>query len=135
MSQRAEQVAQQLRRAVQDVLTRGLNDPRVRGLISVLEVDLSPDFTQAVIRVSVVPEGAGRMTIEGLRSATRHVRSEVAKRVDMRRTPRLEFVLDDSLKRAARVHAALAEVMPEDESTESVDDEQADERRREEPTT
>ncbi|MEM7229906.1 MAG: 30S ribosome-binding factor RbfA [Planctomycetota bacterium] len=117
MNQRSDQVATVMQRALQEILSRGLHDPRVRGLISILSVELAPDFSQATVRVSVVPEEHAALSIKGLRAAGRHLRSELAKKVAMRRVPRLEFVLDDSLKRAARVHKAIAETHDDDDLT------------------
>lgn len=113
MSQRNTQVANMIQRHVQKIISRGLHDPRIRGLISVTEVELATDMSQCTVRVSIMPEEHAALTVKGLRAASRHMRSEVAGQVKLRKMPRLDFVLDDSLKRAARVHAALADVMPE----------------------
>ncbi|MCA9290703.1 MAG: 30S ribosome-binding factor RbfA [Phycisphaerales bacterium] len=108
MSVRADQIAAAMRRGVQDVITRGLNDPRVRGLVSVTRVTLSIDFADAVVYVSVLPEDASELSLHGLRHAAPFIRSELAKRVQLRRIPRIEFRIDRSLKKEAEVLAALA---------------------------
>lgn len=115
MSRHRDQVASVLARAVQGVLSRGLNDPRVRGLASVTRVDVSPDFANAVILVSVMPEEHASRTVHGLRHAAPHIRSEVGKRVRMRRVPHLTFKLDESLKRESRILAAIDSALRSDE--------------------
>jgi ribosome-binding factor A len=115
MSLHTDQVASVLRRAVQQVITRGLNDPRVRGLISVTKVHVSGDLADATVSVSVMPAEQAELTLHGLRHAARHIRTEVGRSVQMRRVPRLSFKLDESLKNEARVIAAINEAVRADE--------------------
>ncbi|MHC4909449.1 MAG: 30S ribosome-binding factor RbfA [Planctomycetota bacterium] len=123
MSQHLDQVASVLQRAIQAVLSRGLNDPRVRGLVSVTGVDLSSDLMQAVVRVSVLPEEHAELTMHGLRSATKHVRSSIARTVELRRVPKLVFKLDTSLKNEAAVQAAINQARRKDDGVpESLED-------------
>jgi ribosome-binding factor A len=112
MSQRTAQIASVIQTAVQRVITRGLNDPRVRGLISVTKVEVSPDLADARVFVSVLPAEHSELTMHGLRSAAGFIQSEIAGEVAARRLPRLSFRLDESLKK----QAALDEAIREDES-------------------
>lgn len=107
MNQRTRQVGAELQRALQDILRRGAHDPRIRGLISITEVNVAPDFAEAVVRVSVLPEKHAELTLTGLNAAAGFFRSEIAQRVAMRRTPRIRFTIDQSLKKQAEVHAAI----------------------------
>lgn len=107
MSQRIEQVASVLHHAVQQVLTRGLHDPRVRGLISVTKVEVSPDLADARVYISVLPAEHAELTLHGLRSAAGYIQREIASEVTARRMPRLSFRLDSSLKKHAMIDAAL----------------------------
>jgi len=107
VSQHSNQVESVLTRAVQEVLSRGLNDPRVRGLVSVTRVVISSDERDATVMISVLPAEYARNTLHGLRHANQHIRTEVGKRVRIRRMPRLQFKLDQSLKVGADVLAAI----------------------------
>jgi ribosome-binding factor A len=102
-----DQISSVLQRAVQEVISRGLNDPRVRGLISVTSVTISEDRREATVRVSVLPAEHAELTMHGLRHATPHVQSKVANTVRARRVPTLHFRLDESLKKQADVLAAI----------------------------
>jgi ribosome-binding factor A len=113
MNTRAAQVASTIRRAVQERLARGLNDPRIRGLISVTKVQVSDDLVDARVFVSILPEEAQTLTMHGLRHAAGHLQGQIAHLLRMRRAPRLTFHLDESLKRLARVDAVLAHVREE----------------------
>lgn len=109
-------VAHTLRGAVEEVLRRGLADPRIRGLISVTGVDLTDDLQDATIRVSIYPAEHQDQTMKGLHAAAAYVRREAAQRMSLRAMPTLRFVLDLSLKRQADVLAAIARARESDES-------------------
>lgn len=115
MSRRVEQMASLLRTAVQEVITRGFQDPRIRGLITVTGVSLSADLKAATITVSVMPEDRQELTMHGLRAAARHIRHEVSERLDLRYTPDLHFRLDTQFKKQAAVFEALSRVAEERE--------------------
>ena len=127
MTHRPEQVNAALHRAVQNVLTRGLNDPRITGLVSVTRVELSNDKRTATVFVSVLPAERSSAVLHGLRSAAMHIRMKLDESIEMRRVPLLEFELDDSLKKQAEVLAAIqrgvereaAETGPESDKAES----------------
>jgi ribosome-binding factor A len=106
-SLRLEQLASLIRRHVQAVLARGLHDPRLRGLISITKVEVAPDLSEAAVHVSVLPAEGGATVVHGLRHAAPRIRAEIGPAVRIRRMPRLEFRLDESLKRQATLEQAL----------------------------
>lgn len=108
MSHRLEKFASTLHRAVQQVISRGLHDPRAGGLISVTKVDVSPDLANAIVFVSVVPEEKQNLTLHALRHAARHIRREAGELMAAKRIPELDFRVDESLKAQAEVFDALA---------------------------
>ncbi len=110
MSRRTDQIASLIRRAVQSRLSRGLNDPRVRGLISVTQVTVAADLSEAVILVSVMPAAHAQLTLRGLQHAAAHLRGELGRTARLRHQPRLTFKLDDSMRHAAEAMAAIMEV-------------------------
>jgi ribosome-binding factor A len=86
-----------------EVFARGLNDPRI-GNITVTSVSVSPDMKAA--RIYFVPFASTKpldQVQEGLRRAGGFLRGEVARRLGLRHTPRLDFVFDESIDRAARL--------------------------------
>jgi ribosome-binding factor A len=115
MSVHTEQISAAIRRTVQEILARGLNDPRVRGLISVTGVRVSSDLRHATVSVSILPEQHAELSMHGLRSASGHLRREVGRRVRMRHVPMIAFELDHSIKREAALSAALARARAADE--------------------
>lgn len=107
MSLRQEQIGSVLKRAISQVLSTRLSDPRITGLISVTRVDVSPDMSNAKVYISVLPEEQAKLSLAGLRSASRHVQRRLKEVVEFRRAPRLEFRLDETLKREADVFADI----------------------------
>ncbi len=119
MTQHASQIASALQRGIQQVLTRGLNDPRVRGMLSVTRVQLSPDLHQATIFVSVLPAEHGALSLHGLRHATAHIRTLVGRSVRIRRMPKFTFRLDESIKKESAVLTAITEARRRDDEMAS----------------
>jgi ribosome-binding factor A len=113
MSHRKEQVASTLQRAVQQVIGRGLNDPRIRGLITVTEVQVPSDLRTATIMISVLPEERQTLTLKGIQDAARHIRREVGELVALNQIPELHFKLDLSLKRQAQAMQAISKAAAE----------------------
>ncbi len=115
MTQRTEQVASTLKRAVQEVLARGLADPRVQGLITITRVDVSGDLANATVYCTVTPQEHEELSLHGLQSASRWVRREVADKVRFRRMPQFRFRIDEKLLKQQEVLASIAEANREDE--------------------
>jgi len=103
---RKQQIESTLKRAIAKVLQQ-LADPRVEGMVTVTAVDVAPDLTQALVHVSILPEKFQKKTIAGLRHAAGHVYSLVCKEVALKTVPKLDFRLDESLKKEAAVFAAI----------------------------
>lgn len=102
-----------LRNAIQAVIDRGIQDPRISGMITVTEVRVSEDFADATILISVLPADRQELTLHGIRSATMHIRREAGKNVDSRKLPRFHFDLDSRTKKQAAVIEALLKVQDE----------------------
>lgn len=115
MTQRTDQVASTLRRATQDILSRGLADPRVQGLITVTRVDVSADLANATLYCTVTPHEHEELSMHGLKSAAKWVRRQVADKVRFRRMPQFRFKIDEQLIRQQEVLASIAEARQEDE--------------------
>jgi ribosome-binding factor A len=96
-------MASLIQRIVQMEILRGIADPRMRGLVTVLGVDMAADLEEASVRVSVLPAEFGSLNIQALNHAASHLRRTVLKESRIRHAPKLRFVL----KRAAEVEAAM----------------------------
>ena len=102
-----------LRQELSDLLLRQVNDPRLTAMVSITEVEVTPDLRYARVFVSVLgsPEEKKNVLI-GLRSATKFLRHELSDRLDLRHVPWLTFFQDDSIERGARILSMLHELEP-----------------------
>jgi ribosome-binding factor A len=106
---RVERMASQIRREVSQMLMGGIKDERVsHGLVSVTSVVVAGDLQHCKIFVSVFGTADDQsQAMEGLASASSFVKGELGRRLKMRRTPELVFVLDRGFERSANVLGIL----------------------------
>lgn len=115
MSQhRLEQVASTLQRALATTLARGLSDPRIRGMVSVSRVEVSPDLRHADVYVTILPQEYEKLTMEGLKSSAIHLGSVIKPSLKMRLVPHFHFKLDTQLKKEMSVLQSIAEARARD---------------------
>lgn len=108
---RPEKVAHLMRREIADILQRRVRDPRVSAMVSVTDVEVTPDLSFARVYVSIMgPEAERAATLEALRHAAGFVRHELGERLDLREVPEVRFVHDESLERGARVEDLLKRI-------------------------
>jgi len=100
------------------VLLRGIKDPRVnQGLISITSVDTSSDLSLTKVYLSVYDLKSKSEFFKGLKSASGYLRSSLGRALSLRHTPQLQFELDKSLERAAKINSILNELeIPPDET-------------------
>lgn len=110
MTRRTERINDLLREEISDLVRLDVKDPRVGGLVSVTEVDISPDLRHAKVFVSVLgSDEQRRNTLEALRAAAHFLQRELRKRITIRRIPELVFLADESLARGARILSLIDE--------------------------
>jgi ribosome-binding factor A len=113
-SRRVQKVAEAIREVVSMAILTELQDPRVRD-VTVTGVEASGDLRFAKVMVSVMgDETRQNLTLRGLQNAAGFLQAKIADRLDLRWTPRLNFVLDQGVKRSIAVARILREVLPDD---------------------
>ena len=111
MAHRLERINSLIRSELSSMLQRQVKDPRLGTFITVTEVSTSPDLRFARVYVtSMADEEERRQTLAGLAAAAGFFRSELAKRLSIRRVPEFTFEWDDSIERGARLLKLLDEV-------------------------
>jgi len=111
---RQKKVAAQIQRIVAVVLQRDVADPRVDGLVSVTRVEMTPDLREGKVYLSVLGGSRTPITVlQGIKSAGRHIQSEVADGLAMRFAPRLTYMLDETLKKQAEILKTIDQAMHE----------------------
>lgn len=84
-------------------LIPSVKDPRVTGMISVTAVDTTPDLKFAKIYISVLDKSDCEQVLKGLKSAAGWLRRELGRTLNLRNTPELTFVRDDSIDKGAHI--------------------------------
>ncbi len=109
-SHRPERVAEAIRQTVAAFLAGGVRDPRI-GFVTVTAAQVSADLAHARVRVSVMgTEEEKAKSLEGLASAARFLRAQLAKELPLRVTPELRFELDRGVEHAQRIDRVLRDL-------------------------
>lgn len=82
---------------------RNLKDPRVSGMVSVTRVDTTNDLRYARVYVSVLDKDREKDVLKGLKSASGFLRRELGHVLQLRCTPELQFIGDDSIRHGAHI--------------------------------
>ncbi len=111
MTHRIEQVNKLIRREIGELFQRGLKDPRLSNFVAVTEVSTSPDLRHAKVFVSHTGNEAEKQEIlMVLGAASGFLRSELARRLKLRRIPELSFRWDDSIKQGDHILKLIDQV-------------------------
>jgi ribosome-binding factor A len=125
-SRRVEKAAEAIREVVSMAILTELQDPRIRD-VTVTYVEVSSDLRHAKVHVSVMgDETHQNLSLRGLQSAAGFLQAKVAKEIDMRYTPKLNFVLDQGVKRSIAVAQILQQVLPPEKPDSDPPSEPAD---------
>ena len=116
------------------IISREIKDPRISPMTSVLQVEVAPDLKTCKAWVSVYGDDQKKKeTMEGLASASGFIRGELARRVNLRNTPMLKFILDDSIAYGVEMSRRIDEVRAADKKAEEEREESEELMEMEEP--
>ncbi len=111
---RMDKVNETLKKEIGTIIDQDLRNQNITGLISVTKVKTAPDFSQARVYISLLNCKSKKNTLEGIKKASGYIRTEIAKRINLRYTPELIFELDESMEYGSRIESILKEIMPEE---------------------
>lgn len=109
---RVERVQEQIMRELAQLVRTGLKDPRA-GIITINEVALTRDYSHATIYYTVLDDAQKEITAEALKHAKGFLRSELAKKISIFRTPELHFEYDESMERGMSLSQLIEQVAQE----------------------
>ena len=94
-------MARVIRESVSDTIANRLSDPRIQGIVSVTEVDISPDLRNADVFLSIMAtdEKHRRRTLEAIQHAGRHIQARLGRKMTSKFCPRLHFCEDTKLSK------------------------------------
>ena len=110
-------------RELSNIIRAEIKDPRINPMTSVVATEVSPDLKICKAYISVLgDEQSQKDTIMGLKSAEGYIRSLLAKNVNLRNTPEITFVMDQSIEYGVNMSRKIDEVMTRDAAGETNED-------------
>ena len=104
-------INEEVMRELSNIIRLEVKDPRISPVTSVVSVEVAPDLKTCKAYISVLGDDeAVKKTIEGLKSSAGFIRRELAHRVNLRNTPEITFVSDQSIAYAAKMSKLIDEV-------------------------
>lgn len=118
----------EVQREISKLISREIKDPRISQMVSVVAVEVAPDLKHAKVFISVLgDEESQKDTLAGLKSASPFMRAQLAKTINLRNTPELAFVMDQSIEYGVAMSKLIDEVNKDmvdkdlEEKTEEMD--------------
>ena len=101
-------------RVLAEIIRGGIKDPRIAPMTSVVAVEVAPDLKTCKAWISVYgDEKAQADTLAGLNSAEGYIRSQLAKTINLRNTPEITFIMDQSIAYGVNMSKLIDEVNKE----------------------
>ena len=110
-SNKMTRINEEVLRELSNILRGEIKDPRISPMCSVVAVEVAPDLKSAKAYISVLgDEAAQKSTMEGLKSSAGFIRRKLAENVNLRNTPEMTFILDQSIEYGVRMSRMIDEV-------------------------
>ena len=104
-------INQEVQKELSMLIVRELKDPRIHPMTSIVNVEVAPDLKTAKVYISVLGDTtAQKDTLAGLKSAAPFLRTQLAKGINLRNTPELFFVVDQSIEYGVTMSKLIDEV-------------------------
>ncbi|MEG0962904.1 MAG: 30S ribosome-binding factor RbfA [Lachnospiraceae bacterium] len=93
------------------IIRSEIKDPRINSMTSVVAVEVAPDLKTCKAYISVLgDEESQKNTLAGLKSAEGYIRSKIAKNINLRNTPEIKFILDQSIEYGVNMSKLIDDV-------------------------
>lgn len=107
----------EVQKELSSIIRNEIKDPRIHTMTSVMAVEVAPDLKTCKAYISVLgDEEAKKATIQGLKSAEGYIRRTLAKNMNMRNTPEIRFLLDESIEYGVHMSRLIDDVARKDAS-------------------
>ncbi len=108
----------EVQRVLAEIIRGEIKDPRISPWTSVVAVEVAPDLKSCKAWISVLgDEETRKATLEGLKSAEGYIRRQLARTVNLRNTPQISFIMDQSIEYGVNMSKKIDEVMAQDLET------------------
>ena len=109
-SNRMNKIDEELKKEISNIISTELKNPHLTGLISVSKVKTTPDLRYAKVYVTMINEKSKKENLSILKKSSGFIRSEIAKKINLRYTPELVFEFDESLEYGTRIDEILKNI-------------------------
>lgn len=110
----------EVQRVLAEIIRGEIKDPRISPWTSVVAVEVAPDLKSCKAWISVLGDEEARMgTLQGLKSAEGFIKRQLAKIVNLRNTPEITFVMDQSIEYGVNMSRRIDEVMAQNARDDS----------------
>lgn len=120
----------EVQRELSKIISTEIKDPRINPMTSVVGVEVAPDLKNAKVFISVLgDEESKNETYAGLKSAAPYMRSQLAKTINLRNTPELTFIMDQSIEYGVNMSKLIDDVtkdIKDTDNNEGVENEDSD---------
>jgi ribosome-binding factor A len=107
-----------MKKELGDIIGRKLKDPRI-GFVTVTGVEVTGDLQQATVFISVFGDDEQKeQTLRGLAKASGFIRTEIGKRIRLRKTPEISFKFDESIEYGSRIETLLTDIKSSDDESD-----------------
>ena len=118
-------VSGEVQKVLSEIIRGEIKDPRISPLTSVVQVYVAPDLKTCKAYISVLgQEEAQKDTLEGLKSAEGYIRRQLARELNLRNTPEITFILDQSIEYGVNMSRMIDEVTKDISKDEEEDEEE-----------
>jgi ribosome-binding factor A len=101
----------EVQRELSNIIRNEIKDPRIHLMTSVTDVEVAPDLKTAKVFISVLGTDEEKAdTMKGLKSAEGYIRTKLARSINLRNTPELKFILDESIEYGMNMSKLIDEV-------------------------
>ncbi len=117
-------INQEVQKELSMLISRELKDPRINPMTSIVNVEVAPDLKTCKVYISVLgDEQSQKDTLKGLISAAPFLRSQLAQGINLRNTPELTFVVDQSIEYGVNMSRLIDEVNKKSSTHEDEEEE------------
>lgn len=114
----------EVQRELSNIIRGGIKDPRIHMMTTVTAVEVAPDLKTCKAYISVLGDQKEKEdTLLGLKSAVGYIKRQLAKNINLRNTPQIQFVLDESIEYGVSMSKKIEDLKPSSEMIEGEEDE------------
>ena len=107
----------EVQKELSTIIRNEIKDPRIHPMTSVMAVEVAPDLKTCKAYISVLGEKeAKEATIKGLKSAEGYIRRQLAHNMNLRNTPEIRFILDESIEYGVTMSKLIDDIAKKDQS-------------------